>query len=240
MLAMALLLALAQADFEQKLDSMIPRLKAETPAERDAASRELRDLAQSDVPAARKVLRRRLESERDAEIQSRLRDALKSLPVFDVSLALEGEARVGKPVTLKVRVRNVSDEKQNLVRCLDGSSSGRRFPQYVSEVLPPGGKSEKSSEGKLCSTFNPLLAEDILPLQPGEEIDPYTSSAVSAFLKGWTPNVPGTYRVTLRCNFDAPEPAAFDPSQLVQKAWPELARVPHVRFEGSIDVVVKP
>src|ERR1043165_8754552 len=221
---LALLLALAQGDFEQKLDSLVPRLKAETPAERDAASRELRDLAQSDVPAARKVLRRRIQSERDAEIRSRLQDALKSLPVFDVTIALEGEARAGKPVTLKVRIRNVSDEKQNVVRCLDGSSSGRRFPRYVSELVPPGGKSEKSSEGKFCNTFNPLLAEDFLTLQPGEEMDPYTSGAVSPFLSGWKPNAPGTYRVILRCNFDAPDPAAFDPSEPVPKAGPTPPR----------------
>ena len=241
MLAMAALLALAQGDFEQKLDSIVPRLKAEAPVERDAASRELKELAQGDAPLARKVLRSRIRGESDAEIKSRLQDALKSLPVFKLSLALEGAARVGRPVTLKVRIRNISDEQQDVVRCLDGSSSARRFPHYVTEIVPPAGKQEKSSEGSpLCSTFNLLEKDDIITLKPGEEMDPYTSDAVGPFLLGWKPNAPGTTRVTLRCNFDASNPAEFDPSDPATKAWSRLARVPRVRIEAAIDVVVKP
>jgi len=241
MIALIVVLALAQSDLENKFDSLLPRLKSDNPAERDAASRAFKESAQKDLPGARTFIRARIQAEGDPEVRARLQAALAALPVFELKLTVEGEARVGCPVKFAARIKNISDGKQHVVRCMDGSSYARRFPHYVTETVSPTGKKENSSEGMpLCGSFNALGVDDVIELQPGEAMDPYTSGAVSPFLEGWTPEEPGKFTLKLTCKFDAPGSSEDDPEPSLPRVRTLVSRVPQTQFSASIELEVKP
>lgn len=155
-------------------------------------------LAQKELPRARTFIRARIQAEGDPEVRARLQAALTALPVFELKLTVEGEARVGRPVKFAARIKNISDGKQYVLRCLDKSAYARRFPHYVTETVSPTGKKENSSESTpLCGSFNALEGDDVIALQPGEVMDPYTSEDVGPFLEGWTPEEPGKFTLKL-------------------------------------------
>jgi hypothetical protein len=127
------LVVLLQDGFEKQLEDLLPRLGAEEYAERAKAQEQLIKLVEKHPGAARKILKARIKEEKDPEVRSALENALRSLVPLKLILEVDGEAKVGRPIRFKVRIKNQTDEEQVIVKSLDGSDVGWRFPKYLSE-----------------------------------------------------------------------------------------------------------
>jgi hypothetical protein len=92
----------------------------------------------------------------------------------------------------KVEIRNTGERPLVLVRPGDGSESGLRTPTVKWSVLDSQGQDLQAIGRRFDDVINPLQAEEIFRLQPGESFD----------LSDWIPSIaistPGAYKIALR------------------------------------------
>jgi len=85
---------------------------------------------------------------------------------------LRDRYRVGDQPEISARIINGTEKAVYLVRSLDGSERKARFPHvYYSVSGTEGGLSE--TQFGICGTLNPLLTEDFVRVEPGNDFDPY-------------------------------------------------------------------
>src|SRR6185436_18574035 len=97
LVAIAMLCALQAAPSE--IDAVVKRLGSEEPRVRDAADKELREIAGRDPAATRTALKKKLEDEKDFEIQSRLKAILRGDLALELVLKVE-PGKVGEGAVL--------------------------------------------------------------------------------------------------------------------------------------------
>src|SRR5688572_11426964 len=73
---------------------------------------------------------------------------------LDLSIALEGRARLGQNVFFKVRIRNISDLEVDVVPSLDGSDVGMRYPLFTARIFGPDGEKIPFQDGGRCGNCN--------------------------------------------------------------------------------------
>lgn len=121
-------------------------------------------------------------------------------PLQAVDLAIsvpKAVYKMGEVVTLSHRLKNKGESPVLLLKCLDGSAEGRRYPHVFLEVKDAGGTSiPQSPGGGRCRNLNQLREADFLELKPGESGDPCVLEGGFPY---WPLKVdrPGAYRVTL-------------------------------------------
>lgn len=136
---------------------------------------------------------------------------------------------LGRPLSLSVRVSNLSDEPIWLVGVLPGSD-GQRYPQYVPEIEGPAGPVQVQSPEALDYVPG-LRLEDFVLLAPGDSFDPQGKGFIPIQRLAWfRPSEPGTYRFRL----------LFDSTGLDPRDWMGHTHVPHMhKVESLIKQVPK-
>lgn len=148
---------------------------------------------------------------------------------------------------INVRLRNISDEEQAVVRSVDASDVGWRYPKYACEILDAVGKPETDGQRRYrCGNCNVLKSNDVKILKPGEEFDPFgPGSFDQSTLRSWKPHRAGVYTVRIVCDFSSSDPAEWngrieraevDP----ESVWELIRRVPKVKLEAKLEIDVKP
>jgi hypothetical protein len=130
-----------------------------------------------------------------------------------VIIALHGpsEARVGRPVQVRLEIRNEGERALWMVGVVDGSEGGLRFPRYMPSVKL-GGRVVAAPPPPEDPLVGPLRVADFRRLVPGESFDPTRPSHGSAYLPlstfaNFVPSKEGVYRceVQLSTESDSPE-----------------------------------
>lgn len=230
----------APAVDEARVAALIKDLDSEVFETRDAADKELAKLGKAALP----LLRKALDATADPEARNRLRricDAL-SVPLV-LTAEVVGEAQAGKPVKFKVCIKNVSEREIVAVACLDGSTSGKRYPKYNRTVTPaPAGP---QVEKGFCGNCNGLTGNDLVELKSGESLEVLGEQTFGNYLAEWTPPKEGTYTLTFTCDYAQEDPKLWNGPIERRGGMPEalsakLARVPKITLTTKVEVKVKP
>jgi len=165
-----------------------------------------------------------------------------------VTLALKAEtARVGRPVDMRVEIRNESGRAIWMVGVVDGSEEGVRFPRYIASVKF-GGRVVAAPPPPEDPLVGPLRTADFRRLAPGESFDPTRPSQGSAFLPistfaNFVPSKEGAYRyeLELSTNSDSLEKwlGRFNQEDERASVLELIGKVPLVTVTGALDVEVR-
>lgn len=103
-------------------------------------------------------------------------------------------------IGISIELRNVSEHPVLIVRALEGSDTGLRFPQYLPEIN--GERPPLSDEIEFLDVVAPLRPKDFHLLSPGQsfnpvaEINPVFNPLLAAFIK-FAPRAPGRYQLQM-------------------------------------------
>lgn len=128
-----------------------------------------------------------------------------------VTLVLEAEpARVGRPVQVRVEIRNDGERAIWMVGVVDGSEGGVRFPRYMPSVTL-GGRVVATPPPPEDPLVGPLRVADFRRLEPGESFDPTRSSHGAAYhplstFGSFVPPQEGVYRFELELSTASDSP----------------------------------
>ena len=246
MTALILMLALAmQEDFGKKLDEILPRLASERIAEREVAVADLFKQVDSAGPNARAILRTRLKTATDPSVRLALEAALKRIPPLELKIEVKGEPAVGWMVKFKARIKNIGDDEVAVVRSLDGSAHGSRYPRVFAEIRGPDGHVIPRESPFRCGHFNRLRIDDLSALKPGQDFDPFGQGSYGNFhLSDWYPAVAGKHTVLLWIDYSAKEPAEWrgvlgPPGSEDEPLRRLFDQVPKVKLEAKVEFEVK-
>ena len=120
--------------------------------------------------------------------------------------------------------RNAGERPLLLVKPGDGSQCGLRTPTVKWSVLDAQGLDRQDTGTLVDDTINPLQADEIFRLNPGEAFD------LSAWIPSIAISIPGTYKVVLRYRNDQNAGgqlkliASIEESQLIAKILSHLER----------------
>lgn len=218
-----------------------PLLSLRFQSAQGAREKALKD-AGGDAEKARALLARRIAGETDAAAREALKEALRGLPRLKIILSLPFPARAGQPLSLRVRVRNISLDPVQAVRSLDGSWAGQRKPEYRVSVVGPGGRPVALPRIRTCGNVNPLGKGDFAALAPGAEFDPFgPGSFGNPQLELWRPSVPGKYRVKVVVDYGSTDPADWNSrlnGPVSQDVSDMLKLVPNGVYEAELELQV--
>jgi len=165
-----------------------------------------------------------------------------------VALVLKAEtARVGRPVRVRVEIRNDSGSALWMVGVVDGSEGGVRFPRYMPAVKL-GGRVVAAPPPPEDPLVGPLRAADFRRLAPGESFDPTRPSHGAAYLPlstfaNFTPSKQGAYRyeLELSTNSDSPERwlGRFNQEDERAAVLELIGKVPRVTVTAALEVEVR-
>ncbi|MGK5629838.1 hypothetical protein [Streptomyces sp. URMC 123] len=166
-------------------------------------------------------------------------------PALDVVLhGPSGPQPVGRPVPVRVEIRNTGPEELWAVGVLDGSEDALRFPHYrpsitlgntvVAEPAPP--------EDPLVG---PLRPDAFRRLRPGEGFDPTGPGFLPLLtFAGFVPRRPGRYRWTLTLSTKSARVeewlGRFGQDECRAEALALLSRVPRLMVASApLDIEVR-
>ena len=153
---------------------------------------------------------------------------------------------MGRPVDVRIEVRNASSMAVWMVGVVDGSENGIRFPHYRPSVAHGGVVVAEPSVPE-DPLVGPLRAVDFQHLGPGEAFDPTRPDGNAAYLPlatftTFAPPRPGLYRYALTLSTesrDAEEWLGRFNQDAERAAVLELvARVQRVTVAAAVDVHV--
>jgi len=226
----------AKAPDAETLARLVKQLGSDDFDARNQAQEALLKLDKGSVQPLRKALA----DATDEETRVRLRRVIDALAI-PLALSIEqiGEARVGQKVEFKLLIKNVGEEDVNVLPCLDGSSSCRRFPHFQRVIDP-----DPKLEGLIyCKFMNALAAADFKLLKPGESFEVCGPKSFGSEITEWTPVAAGKFVLTYTCDYSEPLMAKWmgnpggDPEVPVKEKW---RTVPKVKVSAKIEVEVKP
>ncbi len=239
MMILSMLLVLLQDEREAKLDALRPRLASEDAQERSRAADELKKMIDRQW---RPALRKQIAKEEDPEVKSAYQSALDSLPELEMTIKLDGEAKVGQTPKFTVRIKNGGDAEKIVVRSLDGSDASMRYPRYLVRFFGPDGKEIPNPPMPRCGNCNELGPKDLVTLKPDEEMDPFGEGSFGqAYLQSFVPAQAGKYRVELTADFNPPDLSHYNGR--LERGGPieeKLKSVPKTKLEAKAEFEVKP
>ncbi len=142
---------------------------------------------------------------------------------------------VGDAPAFRVVISNLSDEWIYLVRAVDGSFEGIRYPMMSVAIDGPGGKSASGGAG--CGNANPLELSDFSLVEPAGDFEPF-----DVYQENDRFTEPGEYKVTFKYSTNSIDYKfwgdQFAGPRMHPSAWALLTRVPRLEIEESIVVQV--
>lgn len=217
-----------------RVAELVKQLSSEEFETREAASMALLAMGKPALAELRKAL----DKSDDAEARQRLAKIVEALDEpLEFTAETEGEARAGKEIKFRVRIKNVSDRDVTVVGCLDGSTSNRRYPQFSRTITPDNSPPPMLSGG----SCNSITESDLKVLKPGESFDPFGPGARET---SWIPVKEGTYTVRFTCDYAAKDVLEWN-GPIEQSAGlggleEKLKNVPKVTLTATVQVKVKP
>lgn len=221
----------------ERIAELVKQLESDEFETRENASKALLALGKPALADLRKAR----DKAADAESKRRLAEIVEALDApLEFTAEVEGEPQAGKEVQFRVRIKNISDRDVTVVGCLDGSSSGKRYPHFNRSVTP----SEPMAERMGCGNCNSLRDSDLKVLKPGETFDPFGPNSFGNWLAKWTPPKEGTY--TVRWTFDYTAKDLSEWNGPIERRMgmggleEQLKKIPKVSLAATVEVKVKP
>ncbi len=116
---------------------------------------------------------------------------------FSISLSSSKySCRPGEEIIVWAKVNNNMKTPTRLVRCLDGSARGLRYPQCVFEIKDSSGKTPDNIFAPMCKVVNPLVPDDFIDVPPGESAELFDGGFV--FSNAFKLVKPGKYYIFIR------------------------------------------
>ena len=145
-----------------------------------------------------------------------------------------GPHPVGRPVPVRVELRNAGDEDLCIPGVVDGSESGIRYPHWLPSVQL-GGVTVAAPPRAEDPLVGPLRAEDFRCLRPGEDFDPGRLATFAVF----TPRTPGSYVYALDLSTEsATDEAWLGRFHQDRSVLDLVARVPRFSTRATVTVDV--
>ncbi len=104
--------------------------------------------------------------------------------------------RPGEEIIVNAKVNNNMNTPALLVRCLDGSARGLRYPQCVFEIKDSSGKTPENIFAPMCKVVNPLTPDDFIDVPPGGSAELFDGGFV--FSNAFKLVKPGKYYIFIR------------------------------------------
>ncbi len=215
--------ALPADEFDRRLGELVKKFQEDPIEVRDEASGELARLVRDNLWHARERIEGMMAGLHDSEVRARLEESLKLVPPLQMRAALTAKPELGKPLSLAARIKNTSAHEVFVVRSVEGSDLGRRYPRYEISLKGPEGKEVlRPGRDSLRASGARLERDDFVRLKPGDELDPFgEGSAGHGGLKAWRPERPGTYRLKLLGDYSSDSWGSWNaielPPQLQQR-----------------------
>jgi uncharacterized membrane protein YkoI len=102
----------------------------------------------------------------------------------------------GEEIIVWAKVKNNMNTPALLVRCLDGSARGFRYPQCVFEIKDSSGKTPENIFAPMCKVVNPLTPDEFIDILPGESAELFDGGFV--FSNAFKLVKPGKYYIFIR------------------------------------------
>ena len=131
---------------------------------------------------------------------------------------LRSTFRVGDTPAFRFRILNRSGRALLLVRSLDGSAEGRRYPRVDVSIRGPAGAVRPPGYA-VCGNMNSLTDEDFFEVAPGAAFDPLERGFRPLVLSRGVFPVPGRYQVTFSYSTNERDIRRW-------MGWPDLDHVP--------------
>jgi hypothetical protein len=127
-------------------------------------------------------------------------------PAVAVELTAEQTTiEAGQTPSFHVRLTNLTDRSILLVRSLDGSGSGMRYPILAASRVGP-----TDPEPLLrCGNTDNLRDHDFTAVEPGASLNPFGPGVIEHWVLGRPLVEPGEYTFTLTYDTDQTDPAAW-------------------------------
>lgn len=151
------------------------------------------------------------------------------------------EYRSGERPTFSVLFANVSSLSVTVLRCLDGSGSGRRYPIYSATATVDGEPAAVEKLVGFCGNMNSLTKDDFKVLAPGETYDPIHSEGCFGHygLEALVFSKKGHYKVTVAYDVSTTEDRKFFGDGL-ESGGELLKKLPRVKIvSNTVELVVR-
>ena len=235
----------------RQFEELIAKLQSDAIETRESARRELKALCDKHAKEWKPWLEQAANRESmPAEVRIALNEVVRSMPILALKLSNSKKHAVGDRLAIEVSVVNVGEEKQTVVRVLDGSDAWNRYPRLTIEITGPDGKPlELSPPARLCPDLWAIRLTDIADLEPGQALRVLDTSDGNSRTLGELPitwdfalKAPGNYRVQVRLDYGAGTLDEWNGEKERPRLTPELRErlklVPKVEIAGEIDVTV--
>jgi hypothetical protein len=117
----------------------------------------------------------------------------------------------GSPILLEARFRNSGPLPVTIVKMVDGSIEGMRYPKYTLHLVDAEGVGVSRIRELRCGNTNPLYEGDVVQVLPQQTVDPldgideYHFRAPVALEKMYNLTKPGRYRVWMQYDYIKPD-----------------------------------
>jgi hypothetical protein len=150
------------------------------------------------------------------------------------SVVATGPGRVGEWLPLQFSLVNQSAVPVRVLRSLDASDIGWRYPKIQVELEGPDGQVWGEPGGR-CGLMNSLTLRDFQVLRPGEAFDPFGPGSFGHSALRHLPEKPGTW--TVRFTYDTSGAGGWDP--IDPEAAVLMGSVPHGVYRAQTTVEVR-
>ena len=148
-----------------------------------------------------------------------------------LELMLAASARtvkVGQPVTFRATLSNKGKQTVKVMRSRDGSDVGWVMPKILVTIWGPDHRPIEQRIGR-CGNVNPLKADDIHELQPGDQFNLFEPGSFGHYkLSRFSTALPGIYKVRMvyDTRSEAPKGGLGDDGALPGGQTSQLRRSP--------------
>ncbi|HLG43090.1 MAG TPA: hypothetical protein VI643_06970 [Planctomycetota bacterium] len=237
--------------FKANFEAILNELAEDDPETRVRARNALDELLLGNPELAFAAVREALSRGSDPEVRTSLISSTRLLPPLKLTLEIEGEAKVGRPIAFRVRIQNQSLQPQIAARFRTAPGDSAGFPRILCHVESADSFSPRITDLRVHDPA-PLAEEDFVLLRPLESFDPFDGRApATPDLAGFTPEAPGLYVAHLSIDCAEPDPFIWEGRVMVQcqRCHPvpprhpmgELVdRVPKLKVKGRLEFQVAP
>lgn len=161
-------------------------------------------------------------------------EAARVVPAQEPALAIvvattSTSVPVGKPLPLRFTVVNRTNQTLPVLRSLDASDVGWRYPKIDIIVRDHAGKRVEVEARGRCGLMNPLTAKDFVELAPREQVDLFGEDMFDHHVMYSGIATPGRYTITLRYDLSF----SGDDAPHDDDIAPLLAKLPKGVYESA-------